>query len=157
MWSSHAENLLPKPNSLIDVNSALFLTPFTCPLLHLSPYPLLKRGIILCLLKLAINISCSILCCLFLTSDVESHPLWGTTKPQRHSRVSLAWEWFPVLLCSCFLITSPNSTLTSRFQTILLSQLWSSCWVAKNVLSGGYIYYQLMEVWSTRKVKPWFS
>jgi len=113
MWSSHAENLLPKPNSLTDVNSALSLTSFTCLPLHLCPFHLLKRGIILCSLKLATSMSCLVLCCLFLTSDSQSSP-WDESASVAQYKVSClrlaSWATSLMLsdrvshLCACLLV-----------------------------------------------------
>jgi len=122
MWSSHAENLLPKPNSLTDVNSALSLTSFTCLPLHLCPFHLLKRGIILCSLKLATSMSCLVLCCLFLTSDSQSSP-WDESASVAQYKVSclrLAFQscfahafWLCLPFCACLLVPGYAPLLTT--------------------------------------------
>lgn len=76
MWSSHAENLLPIPNSLIDVNRALYLISFTLPLLYFSP----QKGDHALLAETSQQrpALCPVLS-LSLASNGHSHPVWGQT------------------------------------------------------------------------------
>lgn len=147
MWSSHAENLLPKPNSLIDVNSALSLTSFTCLPLHLCPCPLLKRGIILLSLKLATSMSCLVLCCLFLTSDGQSST-WDKSASVAQYKVSclrlaflscFAHAFWLCLLSLCFLLVPGYAPLLT---TVLIlsckrhAPRWLNFWLTGGALNN---------------------